>query len=529
MRILIIGDLTSIHIYNFIKYTAKGFSEAEIVACSPIGLGTKEEYSSFYKKENITIVQQDIRSRWGFENLMFCYLTIKDMGHFDVCHIHYLSSFAVFLGRLVAKQCKLIIANYWGSDWFRNPDTERQWQKKLLHISDYIVSDSRQIYMQLKDYYNGEYNEKIRYIRFKLPVLEYIKNSLGTEEIISFKREYKIPDDKIIVVCGYNASNAQKHVQMIRALEKLNTEEKEKIFAIFPMTYGKDFTYIEMVRKQLESAAFEYLILEDFMKVHEIASLRRCTDIFILMQTSDAYSSTIVEYTYCNTIIINGKWLDYSELEKEGAFYEKVESVEGVTGKLSYILRNMEKERERFKRNRESAKLFQEEYEKNELWEELYLSTPVTIKEKNNINESVLLKEAAVYFGKITSRNILMMDVLYRLTGMKNIEEKIDGWIATWKVKVIGIYGAGRLGNIVYDKVDNPQIEKIIMFDRNSLRGSSGSSEILSPEDVYQNEMDVLIITPVLEMNQIKTQYENRIKAKVLTIEEWLSELERLG
>ena len=529
MRILIIGDLTSIHTYNFIKYTAKSFSEAEIVACSPIGLEIKEEYLSFYEKEHITIVQQDDRFLGEYENLIFCYLTIKDMGQFDVCHIHYLSRFAVFLGKLVAKQCRLIIANYWGSDWLRNLDAERQWQKKLLHISDYIVSDSKQIYMQLKDYYNGEYNEKIRYIRFKLPILEYIKSSLGTEEMLGFKHKYKIPEDKIVVVCGYNASKTQKHAQMIRALENLNIEEKEKIFVIFPMTYGKDITYIEMVRKQLESAAFGHLILEDFMEIHEIASLRRCTDVFMLMQTSDAYSSTIVEYTYCNTIIINGKWLDYSELEKTGAFYEKVESVESVSEKLSYILRNMEEERDRFKRNRESVKLFQEEYDKNELWEELYLSTTVTRKEKNNINESVLLKEASVYFNKITSRNVLMMDVLYRLAGMKNIEEKINDWIAAWKVKVIGIYGAGRLGDIVYGKVDNPQIEKIIMFDRSSLQGSSESSEVLSPEDVYLNEMDVLIITPVLAMNQIKTQYENRIKARVLTIEEWLSELRRFG
>ena len=529
MRILIIGDLTSIHTYNFIKYTAKSFSETEIVACSPAGLEIKEEYLSFYEKEHITIVQQDNRFLGEYENLIFCYLSIKDMGQFDVCHIHYLSRFEVFLGRLVAKQCKLIIANYWGSDWLRISDAERQWQKKQLHISDYIVTDSKQIYMQLEDYYNGEYNDKIRYIRFKLPILEYIKSSLGAEEMTSFKRKYKIPDDKIVVVCGYNAVKAHKHLEMIRALEKLNIEEKQKIFAIFPMTYGKDFTYMEMVRRQLDRAAFGYLILEDFMKIHEIASLRRCTDVFMLMRTSDAYSSTIIEYTYCNTVIINGKWLDYSELEKAGAFYEKVEGVEGITEKLSYILRNMEGERERFKRNREAVKLFQEEYDKNKLWEELYLSTPVTRKEKNNINESVLLKEASVYFNKITSRNILIMDVLYRMAGMKNIEETINDWIAAWKVKVIGIYGAGRLGDIVYGKVYNPQIEKIIMFDRNSQQGSSGSSELLSPEDVYHNEMDVLIITPVLEMDQIKTQYENRIKARVLTIEEWLSKLERLG
>lgn len=529
MRILIIGDLTSIHTFNFIKYTAKSFNRAEIVACSTMDLGqeVKKEYLSFYEKEHIVIVQQSNRFLGGYENLVYCYLTIKDMGHFDVCHIHYLSRFAVFLGRSVAKQCGLIVANYWGSDWLRKSDDERKWQKKFLDISDYIVSDSKQICMQLEDYYNGEYNEKLRYIRFKLPILEYIKVNLSIEELINFKHKYRIPDDKIIIVCGYTSTKAHKHVQMIQALEKLNIEEKEKIFAIFPMTYGKDLTYIEMVRKQLETVAFEYLILEDFMETQEIASLRRCTDIFMLMQTSDAYSSTIVEYTYCNTIIINGKWLDYSELEKMGAFYEKVESVENVTERLSYILSNIEEESERFQRNREAAELFQETYDKNELWEELYLAKSVI--EKNNIDETALLKEAAIYFNKASSRNVLMMNIFDRLAGMKKIEEKINRWIAIWKVGVIGIYGAGRLGSIVYDKVDNSQVEKIIMFDRNILQGGSGSSEVLSPKDIYKNEMDILIITPVLEMDQIKKQYENSIKARVLTIEEWLGELGRLG
>ena len=58
--------------------------------------------------------------------------------------------------KIVGKFCKRMISNYWGSDWMRADESIRFRQEELLRISDYIVSDSKDICSQINKFFLGE-------------------------------------------------------------------------------------------------------------------------------------------------------------------------------------------------------------------------------------------------------------------------------------------------------------------------------------------------------------------------------------
>ena len=62
----------------------------------------------------------------------------------------------------------------------------------------------------------------------------------------------------------------------------------------------------------------KYLILDSFLSSEDAAALRYATDMFIHVQVSDAYSSSVQEYLLCNKKVINGSWLRYDEFEDNG-------------------------------------------------------------------------------------------------------------------------------------------------------------------------------------------------------------------
>ena len=55
-----------------------------------------------------------------------------------------------------------------------------------------------------------------------------------------------------------------------------------------------------------------------FLELPELFQLRQATDLFVHIQPTDASSGTLYEYILCEKKILNGAWLQYPEIEKEG-------------------------------------------------------------------------------------------------------------------------------------------------------------------------------------------------------------------
>lgn len=531
MKILIVGDAYSVHTYNFINETLLHMGDNKIVICNFLPRAESKRRGAiqlFYENNGIQVIQEYADAPDTLQNLENGLYKIMQMGEFDICHLHFLEYTTVTVGLLVRKYTKKLIANYWGSDWFRADDALRNYQKKLLLISDYIVTDSLQIYEQAEQYYGSPISQKLRYIRFKMPVIEEIKRiEKKGAGIDAFLEKYDIPKNKLVITCGYSGSKAHMHKKTLRALCNLSGEEKRRICIVIPATYGNDAQYISELKDQLGKAEIDFKILEKYMNFIDVAGLRLATDIFINMQMSDAYSSTMIEYTYCNKVIIYGKWLDYSELEKQGAHFEKINQFEELTVVLKEYINNINKSKKKFFQNRLAAVKFQENNDKNELWVKLYQKENTEY--YNRVDENEILTNAAVHFEQIALREKQHSYIMRRIHLLQDIQDKIRQWIQKNNGHNIGIYGAGVLGEIVFRQLaDIVEWKHLYVFDKNVRNVGWFPDFILEPEQMVHQQMEVVIVTPVLYGEEIKHDYKHRVPSRLLTCTEWLDELEKL-
>jgi hypothetical protein len=129
--------------------------------------------------------------------------------------------------------------------------------------------------------------------------------------------------DKIIVTIGYNGVKQQNHDKIISILSKLPNEIKNKIHLVLPMTYGTPLEHLDIVRGLASMSGISNVILDKFLTNKNVCILRKITDIFIMLQDTDAFSSSVKSHVYCQNICLLGEWLEYP-MEKAEIYYLKV-------------------------------------------------------------------------------------------------------------------------------------------------------------------------------------------------------------
>ena len=133
---------------------------------------------------------------------------------------------------------------------------------------------------------------------------------------------------KYVIVCGYNANKIQNHIQIIEAIASRKRQLPENLLLLLPMTYGRDERYVTLVEKTIEEKGLACRILRDYLPNDELLYVRKCADIFIHAQDTDANSGSLAEYLLCRTKVINAEWLYYPNREKYGKPYYTFKSFE---------------------------------------------------------------------------------------------------------------------------------------------------------------------------------------------------------
>ena len=97
------------------------------------------------------------------------------------------------------------------------------------------------------------------------------------------------------------------------------------------MTYLKNDIYMEECQQKCKENDIDAVFLTDYMSVEDIYKLRKATDMFVHVQTTDAGCASIQEYILCDKKIVHGSWLKYEELEAyQPLFYFPVERLEDL-------------------------------------------------------------------------------------------------------------------------------------------------------------------------------------------------------
>ena len=332
MKYLIISDAASMHIYNFIKNSLLGRGY-DIYILRHSVMDIPEEYRVFYEENDITVFSPgkstDKRTHF-FTTLRFfkkCAFLMK-LGKVDVCHIHYAHQSSCVLYKMFRFNFRKMILSFWGTDILNPPKNEAKQQVSVLKYADAItctVEHTKEIFRQR---FGQKYDSKLFFGRFAAGALSFIKKystQISREEC---RKSFNIPDGKICVVCGYNANTAQHQDIILNEFSQLPTEYIEKIHLIIPMQYNViDSDYVMHVKSLAASCGYTYDILEEYVPFERNAQLSLATDIYLNFRDTDAFSNAMKEQLYAGSLMIQGSWLVYEELDQIKANVIKIDSI----------------------------------------------------------------------------------------------------------------------------------------------------------------------------------------------------------
>ena len=89
------------------------------------------------------------------------------------------------------------------------------------------------------------------------------------------------------------------------------------------MTYGQNANVnSHKVKSLLIDSGLTYQVLEEYLPIEKLLSLRLATHIFVHIQSRDQMSSSMLDHLAAGSVVIMGKWQPYESLEKLGIFLE---------------------------------------------------------------------------------------------------------------------------------------------------------------------------------------------------------------
>ena len=277
---------------------------------------------------------------WKFRKYFDRYVFVKQIKelsmthHYDIVNIHFPTYFMSYVMVYFKKMCDTVIVSPWGSDVLRVEDSKK---KKILSRvfmnSDFITTraDGNVGKALIQEMKIDE--SKFHATGWGSETIDYINSHISEVSSEQAKEQLNL-SGRYLITCGYNAFEEQKHEIIINAIYSKRMYLPENMTLMFPVTYGTSYgtkkqKYVERLKKRCKELNLSVVFYENYLSVEELFLLRRATDMFIHVQTTDAGNSSLQEYVLCGAKVVHGSWVHYNNLEKyEPLFYYPVKDLE---------------------------------------------------------------------------------------------------------------------------------------------------------------------------------------------------------
>jgi len=358
MNVLISGDGDSIFIKGYIEKVLLDRNTNVILITDDL---KNKKWIEFYKRNNIEIINKKVKIPVlknipilrGIINQILLIIKLRKKRSFSTIHVHFVSKSKCFFLPYLRKMTNNIVLTYWGSDLLRRTDKEIRQMKKYVDLADKITFSTNKLRSKFEAVFGEEYSHKLSIVKFGSDNFEAIDKVKSNETLEESKNVLGLPNDKIIIVCGYNRNKKQQQLEILKQISLLQDSIIEKMCIVYPMTYGpKDNEYEKQLKELNSTLKCEIIYLYDYMFAEDIARLCRSTDIFIHAQVTDAFSATVQEFLYAGSILINGGWLDYSEFDLHNIDYIKFDRFEQLKTILEDTINNLQNVKYSMNKNR---------------------------------------------------------------------------------------------------------------------------------------------------------------------------------
>lgn len=290
--------------------------------------------------KSIHIIKYDVSSsanRINFRWLRFLMIRHEQRSFFanfckgrryDIVNIHFANRYMSYVYKYLRAMSDNLVITPWGSDVLRRDSLALKQLSIIYNSADYIIT-SPQTFLGRKIIEELRVDpKKLVGNFFGSEIVDYaIKNG---DNITQYQaKDYFGLRDRFVITCGYNLNRAQRHLTIIDAIGKVKDQLPANLTLLFPMTYGeKILDYVQLCKEKCKLYNLNAVFLTDFLNVEEIYKLRKATDIFVHVQTTDASSASVKEYILCDKKIVHGSWIRYPELEKfSPLFYYPVDDL----------------------------------------------------------------------------------------------------------------------------------------------------------------------------------------------------------
>lgn len=336
MRILIIGNIYDNHclrIINNLKITNPTLELSFVYTPSINAQPNLYNISKAYCAKRLfpSFIYRIPYIRYFFEMIDHerCVNSIYKVGdRFDYINVEFVSIYSILEYRLYHKLSNKVLLTPWGSDVYRMRRFVKPFIQKVYDDADYVSGEEGR--------FRDDFIKK-----FHIPLKKIVSFDIGSEMvdyILEHNDEFSKEKakqllgfgDMFIIECGYNASPAQNHRQIISALNNIRKKLPSNVCLIFPMTYSGQQSYLKEIESLLDKTGIKYKIYKSYLSKSDLYLVRRCADVFIHIQTTDANSAAVREYLLTETKILNGSWLRYKELEKEAVPYYLVNNMNSL-------------------------------------------------------------------------------------------------------------------------------------------------------------------------------------------------------
>ncbi len=349
MKYLIISDAGSMHVYNFIKEMLSGRGYDIYILTHSVG-EIPQEYLNYYKENNVTVYSLRYE---GHKNLysrnklnvaikfLKKYFFMRKLGKIDVCHIHYVHNASLLLTKLFKKRINKLIFSYWGDDVLIPKPKEIEMQKKMLPFSNAITVTVKNSYNVFRERFGNIYDDRLQVLHFATDGVRKIKEVAEKYSKVECRKQFNVPDGKLLLVCGYNADPAQRQDEIAEQIAKLDIEIKEKLHIIVPLQYGrKSEEYIERVKMAFKNCGCSHNFFEEYVPFERNAIMSLATDIYLNLRASDAFSNAMKEHICAGSYMITGSWLKYIELDEMQAPVTKIDSFDELPQVITDLVNN---------------------------------------------------------------------------------------------------------------------------------------------------------------------------------------------
>jgi hypothetical protein len=381
MRILLIGDLKSSFVRDYalhLKHSKLGGLQIDLFATMPPFDPAGTQYFNRVFSYPYLKLFEPVRQFRVIIRLLYLFFFLLFQGRkYSHIHIHYLLidfSVLTFLFRLLRRKP---IVTVFGSDLLRISGRRKRMLTGFLRNIKLITFANPELRDEICMFY-GINREKSRICRFGLSPLDLIK-ALKLKSKKTLRSEIGLPKDKVIVCIGNNSNSNQQHLKILSSLAE-NQELQaiaEKLHFVFPMTYGNEIKYKELVIDNLNQFPFSQTTFSEYLDDIDNARLRLSSDIMIQLQANDQLSGAMQEHLFAGNVVITGAWLPYKLFRSKGIFFREIQEIANIGDELVYCLNNLDREKQKCIGNDE--KIYSMSGWENTIsdWVNVYIDEPV--------------------------------------------------------------------------------------------------------------------------------------------------------